>query len=449
MDVKSRGIFVAGMLTAGLAAITLAGCGGGGGGAGGGGSAPPPSVQLPRAVTARWTVLVFMNAANNLEPFSVENMDQMEQAPYNPDVNIVAQWKRFHEQGNTSDSAFDSAAPVWDGTRRFWIRNRGGRGGFQNDQIQDLGSVDMGDWHTLQSFVQWGKTNFPAQHYLLVVWNHGAGWEHRTVGAPAIHRGVSYDDQTLDSIETWQLPEALQPIAPLDLIAVDCSLMQMSEVVYELRNATKYVCGSEDSPPGDGYPYQQWLTPLTADPSMDAASIGRKILETDVNFYLNNHDSSGASDSVQQSLVDTGALGQLATALNTLGTVLDGNRTAFASPFAAARDAAHKYAIESGATTFYPEYKDLVEYVQLLKQDAGAAPGLNAAADGVISAVSAAVVENQGIRGDSFSHGLSIYVPVSPRPGVFAPQSYDPLYQNLDLARDAPAWNKWLQDQTA
>ena len=29
----------------------------------------------------------------------------------------------------------------------------------------------------LRDFVKWAVTEHPAQHYMLVIWNHGAGWD--------------------------------------------------------------------------------------------------------------------------------------------------------------------------------------------------------------------------------------------------------------------------------
>ena len=103
----------------------LGGCGSSGGGTPGPGSnggITGGGLTLPRSNVANWTVLIYMHAANNLEPFSVENMDQMEQAPYNTNANVVVEWKRFHGSNTVQDDQqFDAAAPEFDGTRRFWL----------------------------------------------------------------------------------------------------------------------------------------------------------------------------------------------------------------------------------------------------------------------------------------------------------------------------------------
>ncbi len=57
--------------------------------------------------------------------------------------------------------------------------------------------VDMGNPQTLTDFVNWAKTFYPAQHYALIVWDHGAGWRR---GQQALRfrrrpQAVSFDDR--------------------------------------------------------------------------------------------------------------------------------------------------------------------------------------------------------------------------------------------------------------
>src|SRR5262249_52652084 len=43
--------------------------------------------------------------------------------------------------------------------------------------LQEMPGVNSGDPATLTSFLKWGIANYPAQHYLVDIWNHGGGWE--------------------------------------------------------------------------------------------------------------------------------------------------------------------------------------------------------------------------------------------------------------------------------
>src|SRR5476649_1145928 len=141
---------------AGLALACLAGCGGGGG------SSPPPIA--PRTT---WTVLVYLNAANDLDAFSPLNISQMEQAAINPQVRFIVQWKQSTKLNSTA---------TFNGTRRYLIEpNAAGTG--VNKLIQDMGTgVDMGVPQTLNQFIKWGQTYYPSDHTVVVLWDHGNGW---------------------------------------------------------------------------------------------------------------------------------------------------------------------------------------------------------------------------------------------------------------------------------
>ena len=46
-----------------------------------------------------------------------------------------------------------------------------------DDVVTALGETDTGDPAILRDFVTWGAAQHPARHYLLVLWNHGSGWD--------------------------------------------------------------------------------------------------------------------------------------------------------------------------------------------------------------------------------------------------------------------------------
>src|SRR5690242_10589966 len=97
----------------GVVVAALIGCGGGsstpapGGNNNGGNTGTGPGLTDPpdtnRAACtanahatnrARWTVLVYINAANNLQPDSLLNVSQMAAVGSDANVNIVIQWKQ-------------------------------------------------------------------------------------------------------------------------------------------------------------------------------------------------------------------------------------------------------------------------------------------------------------------------------------------------------------------
>jgi hypothetical protein len=222
---------------------------------------PPPPVRT------RWTVLVYMNAASDLFTFSTLNMNQMERVAGNPEVRFVVQWKQ--SQSQYSQSSFD-------GTRRYVVTPEltdriGSR------LVQDMGvGVDMGDWRTLRAFIEWGTVRYPSDRTVLVVWSHGNGWRRRP--DEGMTRAVSYDDETGNAIQIWELRNALEGHR-FDILAWDASLMQMLEVAYEVRDHAQLIAGSEESPPGEGYPYDRVFARFRDNPNATTEQLSKAFVD--------------------------------------------------------------------------------------------------------------------------------------------------------------------------
>ncbi|MGC8784350.1 MAG: clostripain-related cysteine peptidase [Armatimonadota bacterium] len=372
-----------------------------------------------QTVTREWTILVFMNAANNLEPDSIDDMNEMEQLGSNSDVNIVVQWKRI--------AGYDSSNGDWKTTRRYYVTRDTDPETVNSNLLVDMGNgVDMGSPNTLRDFLQWGVRSFPARKYMVVLWNHGAGWRAFRDRLNLFARGVSYDDNTGNHIRIWELPLALSVGVKWDIIAFDASLMQMLEVAYEIRNLGNYIVGSEESPPAAGYPYHRILAPVVSNPGISARDLAAQIVTQTINYY--NPDST---DNITQSALDASQIENVAQKVDILAQVLLNIAPGNGSAIAAARDNAQAY----GEYT----YKDLWDYTEQLRARLPGSQELTDAIGGVQNALSQAVIaEAHSNRRVNRSHGLSIYVPT--------PSSFETRYGLLAFAR-ATHWDEWLQTQ--
>jgi hypothetical protein len=372
-----------------------------------------------QTVTREWTILVFMNAANNLEPDSVDDMNEMEQLGSTSDVNIVVQWKRI--------AGYDSSNGDWRTTRRYYVTRDNDPDTVNSNLLLDMGTgVDMGNPNTLRDFLQWGVRSFPARKYMVVIWNHGAGWRAYRDRLNIFARGVSYDDNTGNHIRIWELPLALSVGVKWNIIAFDASLMQMLEVAYEIRNLGDYIVGSEESPPAAGYPYHRILAPVISNPNIAVRDFAAQIVAQTINYY--NPDST---DNITQSALDASQVENVAQKVDALAqvllTVAPGNGTAIA----AARDNAQAYAEYT--------FKDLWDYTEQLRARLPSSQALIDAINGVQNALSQAVIaEAHSNRRVNRSHGLSVYVP--------RPSEFETRYNLLAFAR-ATHWDEWLQAQ--
>ncbi len=398
----------------GMAGASLSGCGGGSGGSA---IVPPPAGHTAACAAntahndgrARWTVLVYVNAANNLQPDSLTNIAQMASVGSDANVNIVIQWK----QANCSDCG----SPSFIGTNRYLLRKHsqadlnqilnGNTTVLAPDQLaapatNSGGTSDMGDYRVLRDFVSWGALSYPADNLALVIWDHGSGWEPTRAAANRLkptYRAVSQDSASNNEIETEQLPVALTNLAqPLDMLILDCSLEQMAEVAYEVRHSARVMVGSEESPPGAGYPYDAWLTDLKAS-GKNPCDVGDSIISRFIQAYPSENN-------ITQSMLDLSLMDNLAATVKTFSSSL---RNHISDPVITnARFNVQSYK--------YPDNKDLYHYTQLISAGTSFSDLKQAAAgvQGALTGTSGVVISNgHGSVAQSNSFGLAIWIPDS------------------------------------
>ena len=355
------------------------------------------TVSPVNVTRTKWTVMVFLNAANDdISAFAALNMNQMERVAGNKDVRFVVQWK--YSQALLPSAAFD-------GTRRYLVKSDTSSA-VVSDVVQDLGQgvdglgVDMGSAETMADFVNWSKANYPAERYALVVWNHGNGWRRSRKGN--VGRGVSYDDQRGTSIKTHEFAQMI-PGEPLDILSWDSSLMQMAEVAYEVRGRAKFVVGSEESPPGEGLPYDLVFKRFRDNPDASTRDLSRAF----VDGMLEYKPYEDRAEKITQSVIDTSKMSALASAIDNLAGTLITNRTETAALIPQIRATAQRYSDDFLLDGGMRIYRDLIDVCTRL--EAGTAnPQIIAASQAVRAAASEAIVWEGHNAFSPGSRGISI-----------------------------------------
>jgi hypothetical protein len=206
-------------------------------------------VEAPTSkVPAAWTMLVYIAADNSLAPYASYNINDMSAGLATLSrVNILVQWDK----------------PSENKTWRYKIT--------PGSKI-DVGSLssEMGYNPAAELFnsMQWAIKNYPANNYALILWDHGSGIEDFSPGSRNIIRGILYDDSQSTCLTNQGLTSALTKIKQLlgknlDLIAMDACLMAMVEVSYQMKGLVNLFVGSQQTIPGNGFPYSQFIKPLS------------------------------------------------------------------------------------------------------------------------------------------------------------------------------------------
>ena len=102
---------------------------------------------------ARWTVLTYIAAHNNLEDLGQRSLDQILGVGSTPQLKLAVLYDRF------------------DGATRT-IAGEPGQAAVE----EPLSDFDSGDPDALLETARWAFERCPARRYALVLWSHGSGW---------------------------------------------------------------------------------------------------------------------------------------------------------------------------------------------------------------------------------------------------------------------------------
>jgi len=259
-----------------------------------------------------WTVMIYLDADNNLESAGINDINEMEMVGSSDDVNIVVQADRI--------SGYNISNSNWTTTRRYYIAQDSDPMQI-NSLFSDLGELNMGDPQTLIDFASWAATEYPAKKYLLVIWNHGGGFR-----SPAYTtKDIAWDDTSGgDRITMPELEYALSEIGTqigkkIDIVGMDACLMAMTEVAYQIKDCADILVASEENEPGDGWPYDTILAQLVANSTMSSEQLATDI----VNKYIISYPY----DNVTQSAIDLSYMDDLASQLSSLAETIRGDLT--------------------------------------------------------------------------------------------------------------------------
>ena len=138
---------------------------------------------------------------------------------------------------------------------------------------KNLGSQSMTDPSVLSGYIQWCAGNYPASRYELILWDHGGG----SVS------GYGYDEKfaSTGSMSLAGVDAALKSAGvKFDFIGFDACLMATAETALTLTQYADYLIASEETEPGVGWYYTNWLTAFGKNTSIPTVELGRQIVDS-------------------------------------------------------------------------------------------------------------------------------------------------------------------------
>lgn len=218
----------------------------------------PPEEQGNASDT--YTLMLYM-CASDLESecgFATEDLNEIMYGYTAGNLNVIVQ------TGGTAE--WQNTVVADDRCQRYRVTEDG------LELVDDsLGMQNMADSATLTDFIQYCSSNYAADHYGLVLWDHGGG----VVG------GYGYDENFGgDSMSLTEMSRALGDASVhLDVLGFDACLMANFETCLMAAPYADYLIASEEPEPGCGWYYTDWIGKLSENCGIPPKRYGRQIVD--------------------------------------------------------------------------------------------------------------------------------------------------------------------------
>lgn len=224
-----------------------------------------------------WTIMIYIAADNDLESCGKDDLSEITSAIGKYDTGLMTVTTLY----DGWEPAIRDSKTHWSDTTIFRVM-----GDIESHDEEFWGELNMGDPKTLERFILRSIQDFPAEHYCLILWNHGLGWETgitdyneyqslksgtclnynriREFLLPEFRKSICWDDRSFgDALTETELTTVLKKLPiKLDVIAFDACFMGCFEVAFSIRQYADYMVATEDSIAGTGFYYTGFLNDL-------------------------------------------------------------------------------------------------------------------------------------------------------------------------------------------
>lgn len=263
-------------------------------------------------------------------------------------------------------------------------------------------STNMGDYSTLESFLNWGIENYASERMGVILWNHGGG----------SISGVCFDENYyFDSLSMREIDAALTKVygnmtCKFDFIGFDACLMSTVEVANILAPHAEYMYASQELESGYGWDYEaigEYLSKKGV--SADGADLGKVVCDS----FMKSCERSDEEDESTLACIDLSKLDNALIEFNSyiadLYDYCSGDNAKLASVIRAV-NSAESY----GGNNSTEGYTNMVDMGCIITNTAQTT-GISGAK--AISALDACVTYSVKGRNCPDGHGLSVYYPLS------------------------------------
>lgn len=238
---------------------------------------------------AKWHVMVFIAADNNLG--LVTAYDMLTQGNFSSNSSVISS---VAYDINCTDQGGDHIAGI------AYI-------GDETAHNQEFNGItyDSASPQSLLQYLNWAKTNYPADKYMLVLYDHGDSWTKNTSGIL-----VDYTTNPGHQLEISELAQTInQSGLNIEVLTFRACLMASIEVMADLDNAVDYVVASQTlqqaGKDNASYPFAEIVTWLQQNPNTTARGLAIKNSDLYAQRFSGLADASTATSAVECAKVPT------------------------------------------------------------------------------------------------------------------------------------------------
>ena len=276
---------------------------------------------------------------------------------------------------------------------------------------RDVGKKSMIDPNTLVDFIQFCAKNYPANRYMLILWDHGGG----------SISGYGYDQNYKGTMTLDKINNALKKGGvKFDFVGFDACLMATFETAVVTEPYADYLIASEEAEPGCGWYYTNWLSALSSNPSIGTVELSKTLIDDFNNVCKKNYPGCNTT----LSIVDLAEFaGTVPEAFNAFSGELSGMLDA--SEYKQVADA-RANAREFG-TSAKVNHIDLIDFANQIG---------SSKANAFVKTLKGCIKYNRTSVSMKNSNGLSIYFPYSSFKSMnSAVALYDTIGMDADYSR--------------
>lgn len=275
-----------------------------------GGKTATCSVTVQEQQNDAWTIMIYMCGADlesesGLASGDIKEILSVKNQPEN--VNILI------ETGGAKSwslsSTYLSGATKIDASKlsRWHVENK------KLVLDETLTYASMGSSSTLQSFVEWGIKEYPAEKTGVIFWNHGGAMY-----------GCCYDEKKNDdSLVNSEMKTAFNKAlantgsSKLEFVGYDTCLTQVQDIAEFNSNYFNYMIASEEYEAGEGWDYDTWVDDLYANKPTET------ILKAIVDGFITDNGGVNSTSSDQTlSFLDLNQMPAYKTAFESFASAL-------------------------------------------------------------------------------------------------------------------------------